>query len=504
MLASFPHRPARIGTRLAAFVLAAVALPASAQGVSEVTLDASPQLFTVLCALRAAGKAPVGETAGPVGPPVQAALARLDAESLAALQTYFEEKRQGAPQDDLTAYVSTAMLLRPPPEFEFVLPRDQLPPDAWELAELPTLLRDFYARAQLDRLWRQVQPAYESAMAARQAEVAQMLLETRAYLRLTGQSSPSRTYTIYLEWLVPPSLASARNYGDTYFLILHPERADFLDLVRHQYLHFLLDPIALEHAAALGPWERLQPLTERAARLPAAYRRDLLLLATESLIQAIELRLRRAPPAETSAALDRSEQSGFLFTRHFYYTLELFEHEKPSIRFYFPDLIRTLDVDQELARLEHVDFSAAPAFTPHAAAPADPLRQWLGEAEAYLAAGNQAAARERFERVLAADPGHPGALFGLAVLASQAGDRQQAKEYFERTLERAREPRLLGWTHIYLGRILDLEGERQQALEHYRAALALNTRLERVEQAARRGLERPFGQEETPKPEPKF
>jgi hypothetical protein len=40
-----------------------------------------------------------------------------------------------------------------------------------------------------------------------------------------------------------------------------------------------------------------------------------------------------------------------------------------------------------------------------------------------------------------------------------------------------------------------LEGNRERALEHYRAALALNTRQERIEQAARRGLEQPFGEQ---------
>ena len=54
----------------------------------------------------------------------------------------------------------------------------------------------------------------------------------------------------------------------------------------------------------------------------------------------------------------------------------------------------------------------------------------------------------------------------------------------------------MGWTHVYLGRIYDLEGARQQAVEHYQAALALHTGLEVVEQAARRGLERPFGEKE--------
>jgi tetratricopeptide (TPR) repeat protein len=91
------------------------------------------------------------------------------------------------------------------------------------------------------------------------------------------------------------------------------------------------------------------------------------------------------------------------------------------------------------------------------------------------------------------DPAHPRALYGLALLASLQQDSELAKQYFHRTVEVAREPRILGWAHVYLGRIYDLEGDRDQAMSHYQAALALNTRLARMEQAARNGLEHPFG-----------
>ena len=138
--------------------------------------------------------------------------------------------------------------------------------------------------------------------------------------------------------------------------------------------------------------------------------------------------------------------------------------------------------------------------------PEDPSVESLEEAQTYLAEGNYAAARERFQRVLEEGPsGHAGALFGLALVASVEQNREQAKQYFLLALERAREPHILGWTHIYLGRIYDLEGDREQALTHYRAALTLETRPARVEQEARRGLERPFGEkEETPPPEERF
>jgi hypothetical protein len=480
--------------------LAALTSSLAAQTPSEVTLEASPRIFSTLAGLRATGRIP-GPVSGPpeLTAPVDAALTRVAPESLAPLQAFLEKQRVET-ADDLNAYISAALLLRPPPEFEFAMPRDQLPPDVWAMTGFPEALRTFYHGADLGRVWNSVLPAYEQVIAARQPEVTPMLLETRAYLRLLGQSTPARTYTVYVEWLAPPGLTSARNYGDSYYLVIHPQRPDFLDAVRHQYLHYLLDPITTKHAAEMSAWAKLQPLAERAPRLPAAFRSDLLLLATECFIQGVELRLRRLDATAAAAELDSLERSGFIFTRHFFHALALYEQDEPSMRFYFPELVRSLDVDQELARLARMDFEAAPAVGLHAPSSDETLARLLGEGEGYLNAGNYGAARERFERILRTlDPEEPGALYGLAILASQAGNREEAKQYFLRALERAREPHILGWAHVYLGRIYDLEGDRPQALVHYQAALALPARIEKVEQAARRGLEQPFGHEKPDK-----
>ena len=48
---------------------------------------------------------------------------------------------------------------------------------------------------------------------------------------------------------------------------------------------------------------------------------------------------------------------------------------------------------------------------------------------------------------------------------------QGARNYFERALEVAQEPKVVAWSHIYLGRIFDLQEEREAAMDHYRAAV---------------------------------
>jgi hypothetical protein len=52
----------------------------------------------------------------------------------------------------------------------------------------------------------------------------------------------------------------------------------------------------------------------------------------------------------------------------------------------------------------------------------------------------------------------------------------------------ATDPLALAWSHIYLGRMNDLDGNREQAVEEYRAALAVDGAPEAARAAAQRGI----------------
>ena len=74
------------------------------------------------------------------------------------------------------------------------------------------------------------------------------------------------------------------------------------------------------------------------------------------------------------------------------------------------------------------------------------------------------------------------------------GHPDEAIDDFQKTLAMQQEQRLLAWSHIYLGRMLDLECKRDQALAEYKEALAvrdgqLDTRL-----AAERGVKAAYAQ----------
>jgi tetratricopeptide (TPR) repeat protein len=126
----------------------------------------------------------------------------------------------------------------------------------------------------------------------------------------------------------------------------------------------------------------------------------------------------------------------------------------------------------------------------------------LDLAEARLAAGDVATASALARKALDPQPDSSNSMdavavnaraeFILARAAILTGHPQQAIEGFQRTLAASKDPRLLAWSHIYLGRMLDLDCKRDEALTEYKEALQtrdgqLDTRL-----SAERGVKKAY------------
>jgi len=63
---------------------------------------------------------------------------------------------------------------------------------------------------------------------------------------------------------------------------------------------------------------------------------------------------------------------------------------------------------------------------------------------------------------------------------------------FEETIRLSKDPRMLAWSHIYLGRLYDVNDERQKALTEYQAALTVRDAQPDTKAAAEKGLKEPF------------
>jgi tetratricopeptide (TPR) repeat protein len=119
----------------------------------------------------------------------------------------------------------------------------------------------------------------------------------------------------------------------------------------------------------------------------------------------------------------------------------------------------------------------------------------LDLAEARLAAGDAATASAMARQVLtvhsssaesAADSAR--AEFILARTAILSGHPDQAVDGFQKTLATSQDPRLLSWSHIYLGRMLDLDCKRDQAITEYQEALKTRDGQQDTRFAAERGV----------------
>jgi len=227
------------------------------------------------------------------------------------------------------------------------------------------------------------------------------------------------------------------------------------------------------------------------------------LLVTECLVRAIETRTTgsaKTPEAEREKSINEADVEGYILTRYFYDALVKFEKDPAGMRNAYAGLLGSIDVGKERKRASQIQFAgeAAPELL-HLTRPRN--EHLLLNAERRLSAGDPETAQKLAQQALDEEEGDPGrALFILAQVATANRDIEGARTYFERALQMAREPKVIAWSHIYLGRIFDLKENRDAAVDQYRAALnSPGGALPEVKLAAERGLEQPY---EPPEAEP--
>ncbi len=143
---------------------------------------------------------------------------------------------------------------------------EEIPPDVRPLDGLDRLLAEFYQEADIEDLWKQSQPAYDQVIGAYHSAVTKALLEANAYVRNPTSGYRGRRFQIYVDLLGAPNQIQTRSYKDDYFVVVTPSPEPQIDQIRHAYLHYLLDPLALRYFEQLN---RLKGLADFAAPAPA-------------------------------------------------------------------------------------------------------------------------------------------------------------------------------------------------------------------------------------------
>jgi tetratricopeptide (TPR) repeat protein len=485
----------------------------SEEGARPISVGARVQLFATLCALDAAGFDSNGSTAGESAGRIQLReqMLQLQGPAVDAVRSYYREHALGDPGATLSRFISFALAVGPPPKFAFDKPREELPPDALALEGFNQILANFYQEAQIGQLWQRYQPDYQRGVEIFRAPVSEIVFTTTSYLREILKAGGPRTFSVYVEPLVG-GRTNFRNYGNQYVLVVSPSVDVPVDDIRHAFLHFLLDPLAIRYRTEAS---RLSPLLNIAARaplLPVEFDDDFQGFFAECLVRAVELRLRHLTPAGLAAAIDQAEGNGYVLVRPIYAGLAGFEKSAPSMTYYLPDLIKGIDPAAEQTRLANVKFAEAgssrdtspeaenrAAGASNASGSAGPVEQELIEGQRQIAARNGAAAAESFGRVLALRPGDMRATFGLAIASALMGKPDSAREYFSKVIAASQnspagtagqpDPANVAWSHIYLGRMYDVEGKRDLAMAEYQAALAVKGAPGSAREAAQRGAQ---------------
>ncbi len=470
---------------------------AHAQNTEKVALDSNETLFSVFTALNSCGYDSELDISSAVRSQVRQEVAKEVQSSEAAraarepLCAFVSDHNP----NDTSQYVSLALNLTAPPFGPKVKEAD-LPPDANYVVGFIPLLQGFYDKAGLHAIWLRHKTEYDALIERYHDPLSKMLLSTDLYLKLPLSGYLGRQFTVYLEPMGAPGQINARNYGSDYFIVVSPSNGAGLkiDEIRHTYLHYVLDPLALKRANTMARLSVLLPLVQKAP-LDENFKKDISLLMTESLIRAIEARRLgsgKASDAQRMQLVNDDMREGFILTRYFYDQLVEFEKTSVGLRDAYPDWLYYLNVDREKKRASEIQFAskAAPEVV-RASKGGKP--QLLVTAEKQLEAGDLQSAQKLAQQALDQKEGDPGrAFFILARAATMNRDMAGARNYFERTLQVAHEPSVVAWSHIYLGRIFDLQEERDAAVDHYRAALAVNDAAPEVKAAAQRGLQAPY------------
>jgi len=473
---------------------------------TPITLDTSETLFAVLTAMNSCGydvDLSVSDAQRVnVRYEVQRNLRDSD-EGQAALTgmcDWYVAHRGKDPQHDLSQFVSLALYLQGPPHFLPRVKEDDMPPDASPLTAFGALLERFYDKASLHSIWEQHRGDYAAMVARYHVPLQKMVFDTDIYLKLQSGGYLGRTFTIILDFMGDPGEANARNYGADYYVVVFPSpdpnasQPLKMEQIRHTYLHYLLDPMAEKHFTAV---KRLEPLLQSVKRAPLDenFKTDIALLVTECLVRAIEIRTsgtRQTAEAMRLQAVDDAVKQGYVLTKYFYTAIVAFEKDPAGLRTAYSDILEAIDIRQQQKAANDLQFAAntSPELVQLSRLED---RRMLATAEKRLAAGDPKGAQELAQQALAKKIGDEGrALFILAQVAVANKNRDGAVENFQKAIQATKDPKVVAWSHVYLGRIFDMKEDREGAMNEYRAALTAGSDLPEVKAAAERGLQQAY------------
>ena len=501
-------------------------------GGSAFTLETSEPLFTLAAALNACGYDAGLADSDPVRQKVrdqmnQELAASAQARDARDAVCFF--LRQHALSDtgrDVAQYISLSLYLTPAPELAPSVDLTDLPPEAAPVVEILPLLRAFADAVHLNAIWFEDRPEYEALIEGVHDPLTKMVLDTNIFLRLPVSTYDGRRFLVLLEPMLAPEETNARYNGVDSVVVVSPRAGTPetvpIDLIRHTYLHFLIEPLVYTRTSSIN---RLLPLLKPVQKAPLefTYKSDIVALVTECLIKAVEAQTMDVGiplPVKPGSLRERADQErydaqmsvydrqaevvrrrrvdlemrqGWVLVDYFYNQLGLMQKAGTSIKDNMGQMVYGMDVERERSHDEKI------AFLPKGSG-GDAIRRaprpltGLDLAESKLMKGDLDGAGEIADAALKANPANAQALYLLGRIALMQGEPDEALDRLTQTVKLSHDPRTVAWAHIYLGRMYDIAQtpQRDKALAEYRAALASRDSQPDTKAAAEKGIQQPF------------
>ena len=173
------------------------------------------------------------------------------------------------------------------------------------------------------------------------------------------------------------------------------------------------------------------------------------------------------------------------------------------MRLYFPDLVEAIDLKREEKRLDNIDFASkrrrrARSSRHHGEKPLEltGVGEDAGRRRESLQRPQTCGRAKRsifgcFRETDEKTDARKGVLWFGADRRARAGPGM-GDRLFRKVLELEPDAATKSWSLLYLARLADSQGDREQAQEHYKAALAVEGAPDSVRQAAEKGLKEAF------------
>jgi tetratricopeptide (TPR) repeat protein len=494
-----------------------------------VSLVPSEPVFLMAAALNACGYDEGLEDSAPVRKRVRdevnEALARSEEARSARDKVclYIAQHRMTGSEKDIAQYISLSLYLTPPPEMETSDELTEMPPDSTQVVEIVPLLKNFVAAVDLHGIWLAVHPTYDKEAERLHDPLSKMIQDTNTYLKMPAATNYGLRFVVVIEPMLSPNVVNARIYGTDFIVVVSPVEGKIrMNDVRHTYLHYVIEPLLNARANAI---DRTQPILKeiRDAPLEFRYRSDTVPLTVECLIKAVEARTmdtgvpeykipanakredmpqyeherqiyQQKVDAVRVATVRHDMTQGWVLTQYFYEQLIQFEKDPASLKDTIGEMVYSMDVEQQVHRARQIEFDKESDGEVLGRSKPRKLTG-LDLAEAKMSAGDVAGASALARQALAErsdslDSAAAGARadFILARVALMSGHPDEAIDRFQKTLAASKDQRLLAWSHIYLGRMLDLDCKRDQAVSEYQSALTVRDGQQDTRLAAERGV----------------